>query len=318
MSMPTWFGAFRNGVYFDLTAAGIFWTEQGDGFGMPPMHRFTQRGPMQHGETNRDFRLDPRTITLIGGVVRACERDIYAARQRLLGIFRPSNVPILLRWDLSDGTVRQIDAYYSGGMSLPMGHPASGSGSGSGYSGQTFLHSQGVFQRTAVELFCPDPAFYDPTQKTATIANPDLGSGGFTVPMPVPFEVGSSQILSAGQTIAYVGTWDAYPVIRLYGPMSNIVLTQSATGEVLSFPTGTVEPGGWWDIDLGYAAKTVVDQDGVSQIDNIADDSDLATWHLTPAPDGTVPYNNIILFTADGTNADSHVRLSWYDRFVGF
>ena len=33
-------------------------------WGMAPLHRITQRGPFQNGDTDVDFRLDPRIINL--------------------------------------------------------------------------------------------------------------------------------------------------------------------------------------------------------------------------------------------------------------
>lgn len=316
MTVPMWLFAIVAGTEYDLTGAGILWQEHGDGFGLPPMHRFTQRGPMQHGETNRDYRLDPRTITLVAGVARPCEGEIYDARRRLLGIFKPSNDPILLRWDLPNGTTRQIDTFYSGGMTLPIGHAAAGAISGQNQSGQTPLYSQGVYQRTAIELVAHDPTFYDPTLQTATLTNTSFGSG-FTVPMPVPFSVGSS-VMGVSQGVTYAGDWLSYPVIRLTGPMTDPVVRNTTTGEVLDFTGASIPAGDYWDIDLSYGAKTVTDAAGGNQISTLSDDSDLATFHLAAADDASPSLSNTITVSATGTNSVSATRLQFYNRFIGF
>ena len=36
-----------------------------EGTGMQPRHDITQRGPMEHGESYLDYRLDPRDIDLL-------------------------------------------------------------------------------------------------------------------------------------------------------------------------------------------------------------------------------------------------------------
>ena len=34
------------------------------GFGLAPLHRITTRGPLQHGDSDIDFRLDPRILQI--------------------------------------------------------------------------------------------------------------------------------------------------------------------------------------------------------------------------------------------------------------
>lgn len=317
MSNPTWLWAIVNGVEYDLTSGNILYQEHGDGFGMPPLHRMTQRGPQQHGATNRDFRLDPRTITLIAGVARLCDADVYAARRMLLDIFKPSNTPIKLRWDLSNDTVRQIDAFYDGSMTLPLHSAAAGGIRSQNQSGQTLIGtSGGVYQRTAIDLFCPDPTFYDPTLVTVLMTNTSLGAG-LTVPMPVPFSV-SSSAMALATVIAYAGDWLTYPVIRLIGPLTNPIVTNVTTGEVLDFTGSAIETGDYWDIDLSYGAKTIVDSTGASRIAALSSVSDLGSWHLAAAPDASATYANTITVTAIGTVSTSAVQLTWYNRFLGF
>jgi len=315
MSLPNWLWAITGGVQYDLTGAGLFWQEHSDGWGLPPMHRFTSRGPQQHGETNIDFRLDPRIINLVGGTVRDTQSSIADARRRLMGIFKPSNAAILLRWDLANGSVRQIDAFYSDGMSLPLGHVTAGRVSSQNQSGQTPLYGEALYQRTAIELVCPDPTFYDPTAHVVTITNTSFGSG-LTVPMPVPFSIGASS-MNVSQAIAYDGDWLAYPVLRLIGPLTDPVIRNTTTGEVLDFTGATINAGDYWDIDLGYAAKTVTDAAGTSQIGALVDGSDLATFHLAATPTADAPYSNTLTLVAGGANSVSSLRVTYYSRFIG-
>jgi hypothetical protein len=311
MSNPTWLWAIVGGATYDLTGAGILYQEHGDGFGLPPHHRFT------HGATNRDFRLDPRPLTLIAGFARLCEADVYAARRMLLDIFKPSNTPITLRWDLSDGTVRQIDVFYEGSMTLPLRAPTAGGIRSSNQSGQTPIgQSGGVYQRTAIDLIAEDPTFYDPTLQVATVTN-GYAAGGLTVPLPVPFSIGPS-VFSGSTVIQYAGDWLAYPVLRLNGPLTSPVIRNTTTGEILDFTGATIDAGDYWDIDLGYGAKTIVDSFGTSQIAALVNGSDLGTFHLAAASDARSSFANTITLTATTTTSVSSMRVSWYSRFVGF
>jgi hypothetical protein len=293
----------------------LFWQEHSDGWGLPPMHRFTSRGPLQHGETNIDFRLDPRILNLVGGTVRDNQAKMQAARSRLMGVFKPSNAAILLRWDLADGTVRQIDTYYSDGMSMPIGHVTAGRISSQNQSGETALYGEALYQRTAIELVAPDPTFYDPTAHVVTITNTSFGSG-MPVPLPVPFSVGPST-MSVSQAIAYDGDWLTYPVLRLIGPLTDPVVRNTTTGEILDFTGATINAGDFWDIDLGYAAKTVTDAAGNSQMAYLVDGSDLGTFHLAATPTADAPYSNTLTLVAGGSNSQSSLRVMYYSRFIG-
>lgn len=317
MSNPTWLWAIVSGTEYDLTGAGILYQEHGDGFGLPPHHRFTQRGPQQHGETNRDFRLDPRPITLAAGFARECDADVYDARRRLLGIFKSSNTPIKLRWDLSNGAVRQIDTFYDGSMTLPLRSAAAGGIRSQNQSGQTLMgRNGGVYQRTAIDLIAEDPTFYDPTLQVVTLSNTSFGAG-LAVPMPVPFSVGASSA-ALSQAITYAGDWLSYPTLRLIGPLTSPVVQNTTTGEVLDFTGAIIDPTDFWDIDLNYGVKTVVDSAGTSQIGALRDGSDLATFHLAAADDASATRANTIALTATGSTSVSALRVSWYNRFIGF
>lgn len=317
MTMPTWLWAIVGGATYDLTGAGILFQEHADGFGLPPLHRFTQRGPQQHGETNRDFRLDPRPITLVAGFARDCEPDVWAARQRLLGIFKPSNSAIKLRCDLSNGSVRQIDTFYDGSMTLPIHSAAAGGIRSQNQSGQTLIgRDGGVYQRTAIELVAEDPTFYDPTLQTVILSNTTFGNG-LTVPMPVPFSVGAS-VMSISQAVTYAGDWLSYPTLRLIGPLTSPVIRNTTTGEVLDFTGSSVPADDYWDIDLSYGVKTVVDRSGINQIGALVDGSDLAVFHLAAADDASATRVNTITVTATETTSVSALVVSWLNRFIGF
>lgn len=70
------------------------------GFGMPPLHFITQRGPYQDGDTALDIRLDPRIIQIVIAETLYRRMDFWDRRNDLLDLLRPTRS--------FDGTVRPL------------------------------------------------------------------------------------------------------------------------------------------------------------------------------------------------------------------
>ena len=261
-----------------------------DGFGMAPLHRITERGPLQHGESDRGYRLDPRMIQMVLNLRATDWAAHYALRQALIEYLSPTEA-ISLRHTQPDGTVRQVDCYCAAGPEF-----ASGDRSG-----------RFQFQRAAVRLYCPDPAWYDPTRQSVRVVGGGGGTG-FLFPGAVPWTFGGLDI-DTDAVIPYAGTWLEYPEIVIYGPIDNARIENTETGDVLEF-SGTIDSGDYYVLDLRYGYKTVVDAGGVNKIGDLTAASDLATWHLQPG-DNTINFS--------GANASSVTALvvRWYNRYLG-
>jgi len=76
----------RNGVQFH--GCKLF-ADSEEGFGMPPLMNKSEKGPFEHGETFKLYRLAPRTIRL--GLVLQGEtyEKIAVARRQLVALFSP-------------------------------------------------------------------------------------------------------------------------------------------------------------------------------------------------------------------------------------
>jgi len=260
-----------------------------DGWGIAPLHRLTERGPLQHGDTDRGYRLDPRVGQLALIILADTEDAMYAARDTLMGLFAPT-AALALRWTLATRT-RQIDVHLVGGMTMSS-------------------TERGVWaQKVAVTLRAPDPTFYDPAGKAVTFR---LGGGGdaLEIPLEVPMVVGASTIDSV-TVVENDGNWLSYPhLIRITGPIEDVVIENETTGEVLSFDGVTIAGGDYYDIDLRYGHKTVVDAAGTNKIADLTADSDLATWHLAPGA------NSIRVTGLDATEA-TRVDINFFERYLG-
>ena len=116
---------------------------------------------------------------------------------------------------------------------------------------------------------------------------------------------------------AYGGSWSSYPIITITGPGTGISLENTTTGHVLDFPALSLAGGEYITIDLRYGYKTVTDNVGDNRIGELSDNSDLAEWHLAPAPTA-VGGNNLLLLTVDAdAGDDTSVQMSYYHRYIG-
>lgn len=281
------------GIETPLSAIGA--VSGHDGWGMAPMKRIRERGPMQHGATPVDFRLEPRVGMFAFKLPEQNFEGMYTARQRVLSYFPPDRT-IVVRWSLPYG-VRQFDCLYESDLGLP------------------WQVEHWAVQQCVVSLIADDPTCYDPEGRSITFS---LGAGAdaFEVPLAVPIAVGTSTI-DQSFVVQYPGNWLAYPQIRINGPITDCVIEQQTTGEKLDFTGVTISAGEWLDIDLRYGYKTITDQDGNSQLASLTEDSDLVTFHLAPVRHGEPARANSIRVTGSGANEATRVDLSYFVRYTG-
>lgn len=268
-----------------------------DGIGAAPVSRIIERGAMQHGESDVGYRLQSRRIALALTARGGSESEWFARRTEIMSIFRSSNTPVSLRLT-SGADVRQIDCYLNGTMELK---PETGTSPG--------------WQRVGIELYCPDPTWYDPAGSTNVF---QLGGGGdtTTVPLAVPMKVGTSGI-DQSLPLQYDGTWDAYPVIRVVGPITGLKIRNETMGDKLDFGTLTIPAGETYIIDCRYGYKTVTRiSDGANRIQDLTSDSNLTSFRIGAHPD-VVGGANSIRVTGSGLTTASIIYLQYNTRYIG-
>lgn len=280
---------------FDTTL-GMTVNYLGDqGFGMAPLHRITQRGPLQQGDSDIDFRLDPRVLQLPVYIDATTIDQHYAARQRLLSVFAPSNVIGTLT--VSTATFsRSIDCYVLGGLSFDIDAKL-------GY---------GV--RAVIQLRAPDPTWYDSTAVVVTLT-PSIAGTTFAIPMAIPLTMGTASI-NTTTTLNYGGTWLSYPIITAVGPITGLSITNNTTGQVISLGAVAIAAGATYTFDLRYGYKTVKTDTGVNKISEVTSTSSLATWALVNAPTAASGVNSITV-TSSSSSSPAAVTLTYYTRYIG-
>ena len=281
---------------FDAVS-GLTFGYLGDlGFGMAPLHRITQRGPLQQGDSDVDFRLDPRVLQLPFIITATSITEHYAIRDKLLAIFSPSNVVGTLTITRPDGTQRAIATKILGGLSLDVD-------SKSGYS-----------VKTIVQMRADDPTWYNPVQNIIAGTPAILGTPT-PIPRLYPVSYGAGGTISVNTAVAYTGTWNSYPNIVAVGPLNSLIIQNTSTGDSITL-IANIAALTTYTFDLRYGFKTVVDQLGANQLANISATSNLATFNLAPMPQVIVGVNTILI-TATGGTSTSAVTLTYNDRFIG-
>lgn len=267
-----------------------------DGIGMAQTERILESGPLQHGKRDRGYRLQERRIALAVTLLSSDFGDWLGRRQQLMRALRSTDEPLRLR--IVEGEIiRQIDCYLSGMMAMPVEAGAAPR-----------------WQSVGIELLAPDPTWYDP--EGSAISFQLGGEQKFEVPLKVPVSVGASAI---DQSIAvpYGGTWDAFPIITIMGPITSPVLTNLSLGDKLDFTGITIANGDRYTIDCRYGHKTVFRaSDGANRIMDLSDDSNLATFRLGAHPE-VVDGDNSIRISGSGLTAASKVILQYNTRYVG-
>lgn len=121
---------------------------------------------------------------------------------------------------------------------------------------------------------------------------------------------------AASKTITYTGSFRAFPVITILGPITDPVLTNVSTGEDLDFTGITISGGDSYTIDCRFGYKTVKNAAGTNKIADLSSGSDLATFHLGADPEVS-DGNNAFTLTGTGTDSNTQVTVAYYERFVG-
>lgn len=283
-----------DGVEHSLSDGSLTTFMSEDGLGMPSIVRFHERGPLQRGSTDRGFSYKERIASYVLGI-SASGSELADRRQNLVRIFRPTR-SLIMRHVLDNGDDRRLDCVFFSGLDMPAND-----------------REVGRFQKARITIKADDPTYYDPVAKAITF---QLGGGigAWVFPWEIPWGIGASSI---NQSIAinYDGDIAAYPtLIRITGPITDAVITNESTNEKLDFTGVTIAAGDYYDIDLRYGMKTIVDANGDDKFDDLSVDSDHATWHLA-ADDEVYGGVNAINVSGNAITALSKIEISYLDRY---
>ena len=275
--------------------------------GLPPITRITQRGAFQHGDTNVDFRLNPRTFTIRGYVDADNDFDHLKVRDLLGRIFKVTNTAATLTMTSSktlteapftqDTLSRAINCVVNGGLNVS-------SDTSNGY---------GVF--FDIELRADNPLWYNPQQSVVPIATVITGDPT-DIPGLIPRTYGTNTI-NTSTNVYYDGTFMTYPIITIYGGdggITNLVITNATQGRSIIIPA--VPLNTTYTLDLRYGYKTAVDQTGASVITSISPASNMTTFAIVPTIEVASSFNTLTVTAATASNG-AYVNITYNELYTG-
>jgi hypothetical protein len=278
-------GNFESGQDYTVYLTGTL------NWGLAPLHRITQRGPFQDGDSDIDFRLDPRVLSLPIVVPASNIAEHLDLRERLLQVFKPGNdiARLRLSWIVK---TRSIGVKVVGGLTMDT-------------DGKDFTI------RAVVQLRADNPTW----SGTGYVLDISANQFGTPTPYPKPYPVPYGSLgINKITTITYPGSWSTFPTILCAGPATDLTIVDGL-GHIIKFDTA-IGVGEIIFINLSYGQKIVYDQNSVNRFAYLSINSDLVNWGLFPDPivlNGT----NTISVSATGTNSNSAVIMNYSDKYIG-
>jgi len=274
--------------------------------GLPPIQRISQKGAFQHGDTNIDYRIQPRTFTIRGLIEADNSFEHMKIRDMLSKMFKVSNTPATLKITskqqlnelpyTTTTTRRAIDCYVEGGLNF-------GSDTSSGYD---------VYYE--VVLKASNPFWYDPTEKNIAVTN-SVSGNPTDIPALIPREYGSLT-LNSTTNITYDGTFLSYPDFVIYGGdggITNLAIYNTTQGTVIRITE--IPALATYRINLRYGIKTVTDQNGANVTYTVDPASNLTTFALVPSL-GMIPGTNTIIVESSSASTGSYVLMLYYNQYT--
>ncbi len=279
------------------------------GMGMPDIDYIEQRGPLQHGNTIYDYRLQPRLIQIMFRENGCSRQEYWDIRANILNLLRPNRQ---LACEFGLGTLRKIYPDASRRDIRVMIE-----------QGPEFVaRQQNKWDEFSVmetiRFIAPDPTFYNPVPTTVSAV---FATGSADLVFPVTFLSGNLIFGGVsglfGMNTTYTGTWMSYPTFILVGPLTDVVITNSTTGEVIDISSYTMVIGETVTINLEYGNKSINSSINGNLIRYLASASDFATFHIEPAPKAPGGVNSISIVCAGVDENQSSVQMSYYTRYIG-
>lgn len=162
-----------------------------------------------------------------------------------------------------------------------------------------------------IEFTATDPTWYADDVTTTEIPLGWLTGGGFAAPVTAPIYVQSGTTAADRPGWATNnGTGDAWPIIRITGPVATVTITHAESGRVLSFPTLNLTSSSQWiEIDTRPGHRTITRENGGNASTLLSPASRIDLFSLPPG-------QSEMRWTGfDNTNT-ARMRLTWRDAYT--
>lgn len=265
-----------------------------DGLGMPPVENFFEQQAQQDGGTYLGTRINPRPVHLVFGSELEYNDDLWERRQAILRALKPG-LRLGLRHTSEKGIIRQLDCYYADGLQMPSNTKV------------------GQILKVGVTLLAYSPYFYDPTMVVTTY-HQDLVNDVFP---------------AAIIEHTYEGSADDSPVIFLENSVVDETANEWENPYLIMYPSYTkihlrgytIPAGERVTIQTAYGLKSITDSFGNNLMSYLTDDSDLSSFCLQAADDGTESRVNTFLVGSSPATPDYpysyKVTFRSFKRYLG-
>jgi hypothetical protein len=277
-----------------------------DGLGMPEVRHLEEQSAQQDGVTYLGSRLGRRVFTLAFDLWEPTESDMWIARRELTRLVKSFEAGFHIEVATPDGLTAWADARYDSALTFPR-------------PWDEVKHMQSA----VLQCVAHNPTWYDPTSVLwAYAVSGGVGSWGWE-PDGLGFPAGWGGSVADGlpETRQYTGTWHAYPVITLHGPMGKPIITNHTLDLKLEFVDGYVlDDGDSVVIDLTQDNRarrilTVTHSVDGNIPDALTHDSALGSWRIAAHPEA-VDGNNSISVAFTGGNSNSRAEIRFFTRYV--
>lgn len=162
-----------------------------------------------------------------------------------------------------------------------------------------------------LEFAATDPTFYADEVTTTEIPLGWLTGGGFAAPVVAPIFVQSGTTAADRPGWATNnGTADAWPVIRITGPVATVTITHAESGRQLSLPTLNLTSSAQWvQIDTRPGYRTVTWDNGGNASTYLSPASRIDLFSIPP---GT----SEMRWTAFDSTNSARLRVTWRDAYI--
>lgn len=265
-----------------FNAGGDLILEDVGGFDSPNIRQNLADLPEADGAIAGDFFLSSRPVTMSGRIVSS------SAAQRNSVVAQMQRAVRALRADLTIST-------------QPQGMPAMQATARL----DNLRIGPGYVKTFQLSLVCPDPRFYSQTLNSQA-ATSSVSTAGAAFPWSFPVGFGGGTGGTANLSASNAGNIDTYPLIRVYGPVSNPQIENHTTGQWLYVDNVTLAAGEYIDIDV--KERTVVSNAGANLFSHVRF-PDSSWWTLPPG-------GSTIQLWASSSSTGVELDVSWRDAWA--
>jgi phage-related protein len=282
-----------NGNEHPLNIDGYRVLEGMKGRFMPPIAVTKDEVPFQHGARKRNIKIKDRPVDIPLLIKADSETQLRQRMRDTLRMINPLNGNGKIRSLSPDGSIRELNCYYTGGL-----------------EGDESRNSKGLWWQKVILIFeADDPFWYDSSTIVQTFKLNESPGTFFPI---LPLRLVSSTVF-ADITINNTGDVETYPEWIIQGPGEGIKITNLTTGDVIYFdhPNAVLQAGETLSINTSpYPPneKTITKSDGSNLFYWLSDDSSL--WSIQEG-------NNAIQIQMANATSDSSIQLTYRNRFWG-